>query len=107
MLIYITIYTVAHPSNPADLTQRVTATQIYEQRGSISSTVLFVGESRLLGVMGNSGTSDVTKGSRALSCMFTAFLVTFARARTGEVKVSSGHARGLTCSQIVETAIYT
>ena len=35
----------------------------------------------MLGVMGSSETSDVTKGSRALSCMFTAFLVTCARAK--------------------------
>ena len=52
---------------------------------------------------GSSETSDITKGSRELSCMLTAFLVTCARARTGEVSFSSGHARGLTCSQIVET----
>ena len=59
------------------------------------------------GVMGSSETSDITKGSRALSCTFAAFLVACARARAGDSQLSSGNARGLTCSQIVETGIYT
>ena len=58
-------------------------------------------------MMGRSETSDITKGYRALSCMSSAFLVTCARARTGESEFSSGHAKGLTCSHIVHTGIYT
>ena len=47
-------------------------------------------------------TCDVTKGSRALSRTTAAFLVTRARARGWDSQFSSGHAGGLTCSQIVE-----
>ena len=45
-------------------------------------------------MMGSSETSDITKGSRALSCMLAAFLVTCARARAGDGQLSSGNARG-------------
>ena len=47
-------------------------------------------------------TSDVTKGSRALSRTTATFLVTRARARGWDSQFSSGHAGGLTCSQVVE-----
>ena len=63
--------------------------------------MVFVGYSRLPGMMGSSETSDITKGTRALSCTFAAFLV------TGDSQFSLGNAMGLTCSQIVETGIYT
>ena len=56
-------------------------------------------------MMGSSVTSDITKGYRALLCMFTAFLVACSRARSRGLQFSSGHARGLTCSRIVETGI--
>ena len=41
-------------------------------------------------------------GSRALSRTTSAFLVARARARGWDSQFSSGHARGLTCSQVVE-----
>ena len=42
------------------------------------------------------------KGSRALSRMTAAFLVTSARARGWDSQLSSGHAVGFMCSQVVE-----
>ena len=52
--------------------------------------------------MGNLVTYNITKASRALPGMSTAFVVTCARAQSQGLQLSNGHAGGLTCSRIVE-----
>ena len=52
-------------------------------------------------------TSDITKGYRALLCMFTTFCGGMCLSPDlGTGVYSSNHARGLTYSQIVEIRIY-